>query len=341
MSDTQLVHKPKCYSLLSMDCERVQNKNTYPAGPLSWSESEVNIIGFAETASSCGHKATFFAVPEAAKAHSDIFSSLQSKGHEVGLHLHPQTFKNGTDANLATLSYKQQLSIIGEAHSAFENAMGFAPTSFRAGYFSANKDTFRVLSKLGFTRGSSVFPGRNSSECDSNWQGRSTQCSYEDNYFEAPLSTRPHSTNTSRQLYISQIKDLLNKGFYFEAAKKSAIPLYQKIRFPSTRRNDTKVLDLRIEHGASILLSHLIIPLLDNEIRDSTFPTLSSFTHNYVNFSGNNKKGSEYGVSRNKCLEQILTYLNDRNDILVTSLTLSQLHEEYDKMFANNNSKTH
>lgn len=332
------VEKPKWHFLLTMDCERVQNKNSYPAGPLSWQESEENIVAFSKISLKFGYQATFFAVPEAAEKHASIFKEFMSSGHEVGLHLHPQTFRQGVNENLGNLPYETQYRIINDARDAFKNAMGFFPASFRSGYFSANRDTFRALAALGFKRGSCVVPGRHLPGSGGNWKGWSGQCKYIDSYFEVPVTTVSGKKISSRFFYLQGVKDLVNNGFFLAAVKKSLIPVYRMIRFANPRgslqgKNEKEdfVLDLKIENGENLVLPHIIIPQLNMGKNGLDFQVLTAVTHNYINYTDAHYGRHESGMSRKKCLVQMLAYLNDRKDISVKSMTLSELQNEFDQ----------
>ncbi len=130
---------------LTMDCETVQKRGVYPAGPESWEESAVNIWSFADIVESYDHTATFYATPEAAENHVDQFRALKKIGHKVGLHLHPQTYRDGIDSNLGDLSFMEQYSLMVNAYYDFKAALGFAPIHFRPGCFSHNEDTVRIV----------------------------------------------------------------------------------------------------------------------------------------------------------------------------------------------------
>jgi len=331
--------KQNCYFLLTMDCERVQKKNFYPAGPPSWKESENNIVAFGEIALKFGYKATFFAVPEAVEKHSNIFRELIKYGHEVGLHLHPETFRFGVNEYLGNLPYNMQFRIIKDARDVFSKAMGFLPSSFRPGFFSANHDTFRALTELGFRRGNCVIPGRYLSGTGGNWKGWYGQCSYINSYFEAPLTVRHYKKGLSWFFHLQSVMDTMINGFFFAAVKKSIIPVYNMIRhmnsglnnFHIKNENKDFILDLRIENGEYLVLRYVVAPELNRVKRESDFPVLMSLTHNYINYTDAHYGKRELGISRKKCLVRMLDYLNNRKDVSVKSRTLDELQNEYDR----------
>jgi len=312
-----------------MDCERIQNKGFYPAGPLSWRESEENIISFAQTALAFGYKATFFAVPEAAEQHADIFRGLIRCGHEVGLHLHPDTFRLGINEYLGNLPYNIQYKIIKDARDVFESAMGFLPTSFRSGYFSANQDTFRALEVLGFKGGSSVMPGRHLKESGSDWEGWPRCCHYINSYFEVPVTVRYVNRIMFGRFFVQTLVHLMIRGLFFTAIKKAAYLSSRNSTFKT--RNSKFLLDLRIENCEHTTLRGIIIAELKRMKKEEIFPVLTSLTHSYTNYTNRSHRKHDYGRSRSKCLMRLLGEMNNLQDITVKSMTLSELQNEYDR----------
>ncbi|MBS7642924.1 MAG: polysaccharide deacetylase family protein [Candidatus Bathyarchaeia archaeon] len=135
-----------------MDCERLFS---YP------NVGGSSIEYFIDVVSSYGFKATFFIVPEAAYKYRDILLEAMGRGFELGLHYHPQSFRNGLWKNyLASYSYRDQLYQLREALNDWDMYLGFKPRCFRPGNFSANIDTYRAIYNLGFREGSCYIPGR-------------------------------------------------------------------------------------------------------------------------------------------------------------------------------------
>lgn len=158
------------YVVFTMDCERIK-KFSPPGGPESWEASERAIIGFSEILKQKGFKGTFFVVPEAAEKHKALFNKLANQRFEVGMHFHPQSFRN-LDYNdyLGGYSYREQVKILKEGIQIWSEALRMHPRSFRSGNFSANNNTFPVLVELGFKQGSLSLPGRNLPEFKAIWQ---------------------------------------------------------------------------------------------------------------------------------------------------------------------------
>ncbi|MEM2739816.1 MAG: polysaccharide deacetylase family protein [Candidatus Bathyarchaeia archaeon] len=148
------------YIVFSMDCERIAEYPP-PGGPRSWLDSRSSIKCFIDTLAGYGFKATFFIVPETAYEHRDLFLEAKDRGFELGLHYHPQSFRDGRwRGYLASYSYEDQLHQLREATEDWKVYLGFNPRCFRPGNFSANIDTYRAIYNLGFREGSCYIPGR-------------------------------------------------------------------------------------------------------------------------------------------------------------------------------------
>ena len=155
------------YVLLTMDCETARSDLTPYAirmsasGPVDYRESGRSIRAYVETAASNGFPVTLFAHPEVASENTELLLELREQGACLGLHLHPYKFKGGKyKYDLGAYSAGEQSGIVSEAMQVWESALRSQPRYFRAGYFSANDETFRVLNGLGFAGGSLSNPGR-------------------------------------------------------------------------------------------------------------------------------------------------------------------------------------
>ncbi|MBS10547.1 MAG: hypothetical protein CME19_02945 [Gemmatimonadetes bacterium] len=158
---------PPVYILMTMDCESAHidvskhGRSMSSSGPADYEESERSIRGFVETIEAAGYPATLLLHPEVAAAHSEMLLDVQSKGTCLGLHLHPYKLVDSAwQDDLGSYTTEEQRKILSEAIEQWERALGQKPAYFRAGYFSANDATFRVLEELGFRGGSLSNPGR-------------------------------------------------------------------------------------------------------------------------------------------------------------------------------------
>ena len=166
------------YILVTMDAEPPRPAVTDHAramsasGPISRSQSERSIRGYTSTARAYGYPVTLFAHPEVAKDHAPLLKNLESDGCTVGLHLHPYKLIDRNYAyDLGYYAYHEQREILEHSVRRWADAMGRTPLCFRGGYFSANDDTFRILTSLGFTTGSVSIPCRVLPEHASVWAG--------------------------------------------------------------------------------------------------------------------------------------------------------------------------
>jgi hypothetical protein len=143
-----------------MDCERIAEYSP-TGGPESWAQSERAIRGFAEILLRHNLLATLFITPETAVQHEAMFLELEKQGFELGMHLHPQSFRDNTrDEHLGGYAYEDQVEILSQAQDDWADAFGKRATSFRPGHFSANDSTFKALYDTGFRQGSVSPPER-------------------------------------------------------------------------------------------------------------------------------------------------------------------------------------
>ena len=128
------------------------------------------IRGFAEILESQGARGTFFLIPEEVRPFASLLAGLHARGHEIGLHVHPQSSGYRSDY-LGAYSRAEQEEIFRRAGGEFESVLGFRPQSCRPGYCSANDATFPLLSELGYRQTSASMPGRRMTSLASNWSG--------------------------------------------------------------------------------------------------------------------------------------------------------------------------
>jgi peptidoglycan/xylan/chitin deacetylase (PgdA/CDA1 family) len=154
----------KLYVCFTMDVERIRSQSP-PGGTPTWECGELCVRSYCDALLQRGYPATLFIVPDTAEKQARLFQQMRADGHECGLHIHPQgwgdNYKN-PDAHdyLGGYSGEQQFEMLGRAKGQWANAIGVAPDAFRAGNFSANDETFRVLDALQFRSSSTSQPGR-------------------------------------------------------------------------------------------------------------------------------------------------------------------------------------
>jgi len=153
----------KIYFTLSTDCEATQPAIDNP------DLGERSTRGLAEVLEKEGWRGTFFVIPTDIEAHPAMYRELDEGGHEVGLHIHPAA--QGYEEFLGVYDAQSQHKILKEAADRFAQVMGYFPETICPGYYSANDDTFGVLTNLGFKHGVCSCPGRILPECASVWAG--------------------------------------------------------------------------------------------------------------------------------------------------------------------------
>ena len=164
----------------TMDCERavdVDLSRFNMGGPPDWSFSEKTIRRFSEVLREEGFVATYFVVPDTARAQSALWRELTETRSEVGLHLHPQGFGHmRRDRFFGDYDEPSQLKLLAEATSVWAQALGRAPEVFRPGNFSGSPGIFPTLLKAGLVAGSVSLPGRVRLELGAQWAGFGTAC---------------------------------------------------------------------------------------------------------------------------------------------------------------------
>ncbi len=160
----------RVFVCFTMDCETLQGR-AGAGGPADWKLAEQAMRGYVEYLADRGYSATLFLVPETAEVLSHVAQDLAAAGADIGSHMHPQDADVGYDGYLGEFDYDTQWQILGRARDRFAQAIGFAPTSFRPGNFSANNHTFSVLVDLGYRQGSVSLPGRQIAKIAARWDG--------------------------------------------------------------------------------------------------------------------------------------------------------------------------
>ena len=147
----------KLYIVVTMDVERPTSFTRPEAtGPENWEDSEQFILGYVDQVARFGFPVTFFIHPEAAVQHAALFAELRDRGCFVdGLHVHPWKLGEGKyRAHVGSLSESELRACLSEAAAIWQSGMGYRPTYFRPGTFSANDWMYPVLVDLGPENGS-------------------------------------------------------------------------------------------------------------------------------------------------------------------------------------------
>lgn len=166
------------YVFFTMDCERVIDRDMSRHGiwgPPDWAFSERSIRRFHAILADEGLTATYFIVPDVAKAHAKLWAELAASGNELGLHLHPQGFGDFRWTRfMPEYSGANQLKLLDEAITVWKDAIGYRPRVFRPGNFSGSPTMFPTLLKAGLIAGSVSLPGRVRKGYFADWAGFSS-----------------------------------------------------------------------------------------------------------------------------------------------------------------------
>lgn len=112
-----------------------------------------------------GVKALFFVDIAAAWDYGDekikqVVKEIKDRGHDIGIHIHPDHMADKKRLFLSEYNWEEQTEIIKQCTKWYENVTGELPKSFRAGKYSANLDTLKIISQLGYTYDFSYFKGQ-------------------------------------------------------------------------------------------------------------------------------------------------------------------------------------
>ena len=89
-----------------------------------------------------------------------VADCILSRGHDIGVHIHPDHMADKDRLFLWQYSYDEQKFIIQKCTDLYQKIVGKAPLSFRAGKYSANKDTLDILCELGYKYDFSEYYGQ-------------------------------------------------------------------------------------------------------------------------------------------------------------------------------------
>lgn len=81
---------------------------------------------------------------------ADVLRYIKSRGHDVGVHIHPDHMIDRKRAFLSQYSYEEQFDIIERCTNFYKTVLGESPKAFRAGKYGANRETLDILAKLGY-----------------------------------------------------------------------------------------------------------------------------------------------------------------------------------------------
>jgi hypothetical protein len=240
--------------LFTQDCEQLAAHSMH-GGPANWEISQRSTAGLADCLEAQGFRATLFIVAQTAAQHRRFFLDLHRRGHELGLHLHPQDAGFGHDEYLGGLTFDEQVSLIDRCADQWAQALGVRPVTFRGGNFSANDATFLALAETGFRQGSCSSPGRRYGAARALWE---ETCPW------------PHHVHRANRLLTGDLE-------FFE------VPITCD---QEHRRTPSLPGELRIEGGDVPIHTRTIEHAVRQQIAGTIQPrTIVAFTHNHLDYA--------------------------------------------------------
>lgn len=154
------------YALITIDTEGPLGNN--PVDNLIWGKTDQGYFGIdyiMDICDSFNTKALFFVDfaevwSFGEEAINDVVSRIDSRGHEVGVHIHPDHMGDSSRKFLWQYSKVEQQKIITLCSEKYKKMIGKDPLYFRAGKYSANNDTLEIIASLGYKYDLSEFYGK-------------------------------------------------------------------------------------------------------------------------------------------------------------------------------------
>lgn len=91
---------------------------------------------------------------------ANILRHIDERGHDVGVHIHPDHMADKKRLFLSEYSYEEQTDIIKKCTDFYKTVLDKDPKAFRAGKYGANWDTLDILAKFGYKADFSEFYGQ-------------------------------------------------------------------------------------------------------------------------------------------------------------------------------------
>lgn len=86
-----------------------------------------------------------------------VLLDIEQRGHDVGVHIHPDHMADKNRKYLWQYSYEEQNRIISKCTDFYVETLKRMPKSFRAGRYGANMDTLKIIGDLGYQYDMSEF----------------------------------------------------------------------------------------------------------------------------------------------------------------------------------------
>ena len=155
------------YGIFTIDTEA--HKGINPVNQYIWGNTydggSYGIDYIMDFCESYGAKGLFFVDIAEAWDYGDdtlkkIITHIKDRGHDLGVHIHPDHMADPKRKFLHQYDDEEQFKIISDCTKKFEELAEYAPVSFRAGKYSANRKTLDILNQLGYKYDFSEFYGQ-------------------------------------------------------------------------------------------------------------------------------------------------------------------------------------
>ena len=156
----------------SIDCELPPDGRF--GGPATWELAEASVRGFVEVMDEMGLRqgTSLFVYPDVAMKQRALYREMADAGIEIALHLHAMRYSKWPGkAWLGSLSYEQQVEILGMAKRDLEDVIGRPVLGFKACYASGNHDTCPACEAAGFVWTSTSAQGSYKPDIYARWAG--------------------------------------------------------------------------------------------------------------------------------------------------------------------------
>ena len=87
----------------------------------------------------------------------EVVQRICNRGHDVGVHLHPDHMLDPERRFLWEYTYEEQYGMISKCSELYKEIVGKKPVSFRAGRYGADNTTLSILHELGYRYDMSYF----------------------------------------------------------------------------------------------------------------------------------------------------------------------------------------
>lgn len=90
----------------------------------------------------------------------DVLRYIRSRGHDIGVHIHPDHMADKKRKFLYEYSREEQRDLIGKCTDFYSSVAGEGPKAFRAGRYGADRYTLDILAEFGYKADFSQFYGQ-------------------------------------------------------------------------------------------------------------------------------------------------------------------------------------